>query len=105
MVAEQDGADKTAGFNVFDRPDKRMDFDVLDRVSKLPPEQRKAFYEKAGILGQKRMFIGRDSDGSARIVLRDGAGRERLVMSVSDTGTARIDFLDTNGKVTRSLTP
>jgi hypothetical protein len=105
MFAEQDGADKTAGFNVFDRPDKRMDFDLLDQVSRLPPEQRKAFYEKAGILGQKRMFIGRDRDGSARVVLRDGEGRERLAMSVSDAGAARIDFLDTNGKVTRSVTP
>lgn len=105
MFAQQDGANKTAGFNVFDRPDKRMDFALLDQVSKLPADQRRAFYEKAGIIGHKRMFIGRDADGSARVVLRDGEGRARLLMAVSDSGAARIDFLDANGKVTRSVTP
>ena len=105
MFAQQDGADNTAGFNVFDRPDKRMDFALLDQVSKLPADQRHAFYEKAGVIGQRRMFIGRDGDGSARVVLRDGEGRERLVMWVSNAGAARIDFLDASGKVTKSVAP
>lgn len=105
MVAQQDGAAKMAGFKVYDRPDKRMDFDQLDRVAKLPDDQRKAFYEKAGILGQSRLFVGRDTDGSSRVALRDGAGRKRLVMSVSNNGSARIDFLDAGGRVIKSVTP
>ena len=105
MVAEQDGADKMAGFKIFDRPDTRMDFALLDQARKLPAADRPALYARAGIGGHKRMFVGRDRDGSARVALQDGKGRERLVMSVSDAGAARIDFLDAAGKVTRSVTP
>jgi hypothetical protein len=105
MVAQQDGADKMAGFKIFDRPDKRMNFTLLDQIEKLPADQRQALYEKAGIGGHKRMFIGRDTDGSSRVTLQDGEGRERLVMSVTDAGAARIDFLDESGKVTKSVTP
>lgn len=105
MVAQQDGAKKIAGFKIFDRPDKLMDFALLDRIEKLPADQRQALYQKAGIGGAKRMFIGRDTDGSSRVALQDGEGRERLVMSVSDAGSARIDFLDAAGKVTKSVTP
>jgi len=105
MVAQQDGADKMAGFKIFDRPDTRMDYALLDQAQKLPAAQRQALYAKAGIGGHKRLFIGRDADGSSRVALQDGEGRERLVMSVSDAGAARIDFLDAAGEVTRSVTP
>lgn len=105
MVAQQDGANKIAGFKVFDRPEKRMDFALLDQAEKLPADQRQALYQKAGIGGARRMFVGRDTDGSSRVALQDGAGRDRLVLSVSDAGSARIDFLDAAGKVTRSVTP
>ena len=105
MVAQQDGAEKMAGFNIFDRPDRLIDFRVLSRLKTIPAAQRQALYAKAGIGGAKRMFIGRDTDGSSRVALRDGTGRERLVLSVSDAGDARIDFLDGAGKIVRSVTP
>ncbi|TPG41323.1 hypothetical protein EAH79_09605 [Sphingomonas koreensis] len=105
MVADEDGAKRTAGFKVFDRPDKRMDFDMIDRAAKLPADQRAAFYSRAGVGGHNRLFAGRSPDGSSTVALRDGAGRERLVMAVSDAGAARIDFLDAAGEVVKSVTP
>lgn len=105
VVAQQDGSEKIAGFNIFDRPERLIDFAVLSKIKDIPADQRQAFYAKAGIGGAKRMFIGRDTDGSSRVALRDGNGRERLVLSVTDAGAARIDFLDAHGKIVRSVTP
>ena len=77
MVAQQDGADKIAGFNVFDRPDRLIDFASLGKMKQIPAGERQAFYRRSGIGRAKRMFMGRDSDGSSRVALRDGLGRER----------------------------
>lgn len=105
MIADEEGAKRTAGINVFDHPDGRMDFALLDKAAKLPPDQRAALYRQANIGSTKRLFVGRNPDGSSSVALRDGAGHERLVLSVSETGAARIDFLDAAGKVTKSMIP
>jgi hypothetical protein len=38
-------------------------------------------------------------------VLRDGAGRARLALSVAADGGARINFKDEKGQATRVVTP
>ena len=50
-----------------------------------------------------RLFVGRDTDKASKLVLRDGAGHERLVLRVDEAGEARIDFLDAGGHVTRTV--
>jgi hypothetical protein len=55
--------------------------------------------------GQPRAFLGRQGSGASELVLRDGAGRARLVLSVAADGAARITFRDESGRDTRVVTP
>lgn len=51
------------------------------------------------------MFAGRNSNEDATMELKDAEGRNRLVLSVSPEGQARIQFLDENGDAVREITP
>ncbi|MYD86081.1 MAG: hypothetical protein F4Y14_07815 [Acidobacteria bacterium] len=53
----------------------------------------------------QRMFAGRNSNEDATMELKDAEGRNRLVLSVSPEGQARIQFLDENGDTVREITP
>ncbi len=53
--------------------------------------------------GVLRVFVGRDSTGSATLDLKDGAGQTRLRMLVDSLGAARIEFLDAGGRVQHTL--
>ena len=70
----------------------------LDRVA-----ANKAWHAKypGGIIN--RGYFGRGRDKSVTLSLKDQQGRERLVASVRPDGTPKIDFLDANGKVIRSI--
>jgi hypothetical protein len=52
-----------------------------------------------------RIWVGRKGDGTATIALMDAKGRKRLLMEVSESGAARIQFLDENGKALNRLVP
>jgi hypothetical protein len=54
-------------------------------------------------LAARRLFAGRDEQRSSVVRLSDPRGRPRLVLKVDSTGAATIQFLDTAGHVTRSL--
>src|SRR5665647_1033026 len=50
-----------------------------------------------------RVFIGKDTDKSALINLADKKGKTRIQLIVDSTGEAKINFLDSTGKVVYSL--
>ena len=58
-------------------------------------------------VGQKavaqRVFVGKDGNKTAMVTLADRMGKTRLQMLVDSTGTAKINFLDQQGKITFSL--
>ena len=51
------------------------------------------------------MFVGKDRDGNARLVLSDAQARPRLTLSVGRDGDPRVEFLDAAGHVVRQLKP
>lgn len=51
----------------------------------------------------KRVFVGRDEQRNAIVMLADRAGKPRLRLSVDVEGKAKIDFLDEKGNITYSL--
>ena len=53
----------------------------------------------------QRMFVGRNSNEDAAMELKDTEGQNRLVLSVSPDGQARIQFLDENGDTVREIAP
>jgi len=64
---------------------------------------KKFAYNGGQPLAARRLFAGRDPSRSSVVSLSDPMGRPRLMLAVDSTGTARIQFLDTLGKVTRTI--
>jgi hypothetical protein len=50
-----------------------------------------------------RIFIGKDTDKSALIILADKKGKTRIQLIVDSLGDAKINFLDSTGRVIYSL--
>jgi len=57
-----------------------------------------------GAISAQRLFAGKQPDKSAVVTLSDRSGHPRLRLAVDSLGIGRIDFLDANGRVTRTLT-
>jgi len=50
-----------------------------------------------------RGYFGRGRDKAVKLSLKDQQGRERLVASVGVDGTPKIELLNSEGKVIRSI--
>jgi hypothetical protein len=53
----------------------------------------------------RRVFVGHDKDGAARVSLMDRNGRTRLQLQVAADGSPSLAFLDSSGKVVDTLGP
>lgn len=99
---------RMAGLAILDRPEVPIG-ELIDRIeaARALPEgpdkaaRLEAIAAEGGDL--RRVFIGKDLDRSARLVLSDPNGRPRLVLSVDVAGTPKLEFLDEAGRVTQSL--
>jgi len=47
----------------------------------------------------RRIWVGRDGDGDAKVALMDAKGRKRILLDVAADGAASMSFLDAGGKV------
>ena len=52
---------------------------------------------------RRRIWVGRDEDGTARVNLMDANGKKRILIEVKADGTPSLSFLDANGKVISQL--
>ena len=52
---------------------------------------------------RRRIWVGRDEDGTARVNLMDANGKKRILIEVKADGTPSLSFLDVNGKVISQL--
>jgi hypothetical protein len=69
-------------------------------------EAVKAWAENNGHpIAATRVAVDRDASKSAVVSLADPQGHPRLRLAVDSTGAASIQFLDTEGHVTKSVTP
>jgi hypothetical protein len=59
--------------------------------------------EAEGVFPSNRLFVGRLATGEVTVDMHDDDGRPRLRMLVEGEGGARIEFLDEEGKVVRTL--
>ena len=55
--------------------------------------------------GPRRVFVGKKPRPRGNSVAGGANGKPRLTLSVEADGTASIDFLDSEGKAVRRLTP
>jgi hypothetical protein len=56
-----------------------------------------------GADNRRRIWVGRNEDGTAMVNLMDANGRKRIQIEVKADGTPRLSFLDANGKVISEL--
>jgi hypothetical protein len=52
---------------------------------------------------RRRVWVGRDDNGTASVALMDANGNRRLVMQVKGDGAPSLTFLDANGKILSRL--
>ena len=110
QYSEGSNGNNSAGLVVWDRlaPDAQAElsgrFLELDKKQNSPEKQvaMKALRE-AGLFGFERVWAGKASDQTAKIVLSDPQGRARIKLSVDAKGSPKLDFLDEAGKVTYSV--
>ena len=105
---------RQAGLAVLDRPDEPIQIfaESAMAIRAMPDgpakqERARRLQEAAaerGALPAQRLFAGKRPDKSATVMLSDRKGRPRLRLSVDSLGSARIEFLDDSGHVTRSIT-
>ena len=110
---EQDGR-RSAGLRVWDRPNQPVTVlaDLVEPIKLMAegPEKTRRMTAvrdsalKLGLGGAQRVFVGKQTDRTATVVLADAQSRPRLRLVVDSAGAARIDFLDDKGAVIRSLT-
>ena len=53
----------------------------------------------------RRVFVGHDKQGVARVSLMDRNGRARILLQVTSDGTPSLSFLDADGKIVNELGP
>src|SRR5262249_17330443 len=105
---------RLTGFTINDRADVNI-YDVVkqrDSIMKMADTVArnaaiaKLFGPRNGVpFGAQRAFFGKDRAKNASVVLSDPNGNPRLRMLVDSLGSARIEFLDEAGKVTRTVGP
>ncbi len=108
MYDEENGR-WASGLHVWDRPDTPLSEAIprIDSIERLgPAEQKRAMQalRDSGLVGTRRVFVGRSDDSAAAVRLSDRKGRPRLLLRVTADGTPRIEFLDERGRVARVLT-
>jgi hypothetical protein len=61
--------------------------------------------EPAGRSSVPRAFVGRTRTGEVAVILNDSQGKPRIRMRGDESNTARLEFLDAEGRVTFALPP
>ena len=109
IAYSESNGQRSTGLTVWDRPDTRLSelIDKLNAAQKIadPVERDKAVKAARSSVppSPRRVFVGKNTDRSAAIMLADAAGKPRLNLRVDANGEALIEFLDADGKVTQRL--
>jgi hypothetical protein len=98
---------------VLDRPDEPIQIFAESAMAIRAMREGPAKQERArrlqeaavarGAMPAQRLFAGKRPDKSSMVMLSDRRGHPRLRLSVDSLGSARIEFLDDSGHVTRSI--
>ena len=100
---------RSTGLTVWDRPETRLS-ELIDKLNAAQtiadPAARDDAMKAARAsapAAPRRVFVGKNVDRAAAIMLADAAGKPRLNLRVDAAGDASIEFLDADGKVVQRL--
>lgn len=101
--AGEEQGQRHSAVEVVDQPD--IPINQITDALLLPPAQRQARLEELSSKhkSHKRIYMGRSTDQSAALQLKDRQGRDRIVLKVAADGTPSLQFLDQLGNVTSQL--
>jgi hypothetical protein len=101
---------RSAGLRVWDRSDTQRLSELIDALNAAnalkDADARTAAVQAARAKvqpGNQRLFAGKDLNKASIVNLFDANGKSRLVLKVDADGTASIEFLDAEGRVTNRL--
>ena len=101
---------RSAGLQVWDRSDTQRLSELIDALNAAnalkDADARTAAIQAARAKaqpGNQRLFVGKDRSRASVVNLFDANGKARLVLKVEADGSASIEFLDAEGKVTSRL--
>jgi hypothetical protein len=106
--SEQNGQ-RSTGLTVWDRPETRLSeliekLNAANRLADRAARDKAVQAARAAVpASPRRVFVGKNSDRSAAIMLADADGKPRLNLRVDASGQAAIEFLDATGRVTQRL--
>jgi hypothetical protein len=106
--SEQNGQ-RSTGLTVWDRPETRLSeliekLNAANRLTDTAAREKAIQAARASVPpSPRRVFVGKNNDRSASIMLADADGKPRLNLRVDANGEASIEFLDAAGRVTRRL--
>jgi hypothetical protein len=102
---QDNGTNKAAGLYVVDRAREPRIDEILrmrDELEGASEEDVAAFQQRLAGTAAQRIFVG-SRDETAMVRLRDRSGRDRILLYVDAEGAARLEFLDTEGKIVQSF--
>ena len=109
MTYSEGNGQRTAGLQVWDRSDRPLSelIEQLNAANRIADAgEREAAIRKvreAAPAGPRRVFVGKNADRAASVLLADANGKPRLTLTVDASGNPRIEFLDENGKIVERL--
>lgn len=99
IEAGEDNGERRSALQVVDEPDIPMN--LITDALQLPQNKRKARLDELFSGNNKprqRVYLGRKTDRSSALELKDTEGRTRIVMTVAADGTPSLKFLNEDGK-------
>lgn len=106
---ESDNGKYSSGLQMWQQPNIPGDVMLakIDSVRNMEnPEQRKMAWQQLrerGELTTDRLFLGKNRDDYAVLVMQDITGKPRIQMYVTPEGAAKMEFLDDSGEVIYSI--
>lgn len=113
VIYNEHNGQRQAGVRVWDRPDTSIKplMEMSDRAANAATDEEReavraemlAHAQANGGVGAERFFAGKALE-DAIVRLADKQGRARLLLRVDGEGQPRVEFLDADGKVVKSIT-
>jgi hypothetical protein len=109
IAYNETATERSTGLTVWDRPEVRLSeliekLNAAQKIDDLSERDRAIKAARAAMPpSPRRLFVGKNADRSASVMLADAAGKPRLTLRVDAAGQASIEFLDADGKVVQRI--
>ncbi|MFD2572974.1 hypothetical protein ACFSUS_20190 [Spirosoma soli] len=96
---------RSYGLKLWDRPENFTLGQLMKQIDSLKKLNNESLYQKSiadmeakGLLGQERLFVGKNRQAETGVFIRDEAGNARIKLYVDKQGDATFELLDASGK-------